>query len=201
MVRSSFSPFTGANGSNAMSSEFESAPQASLQLFDRQFMKGDLVKHALTDVESAVVISVETECQLEHVISHERIPRWIPWKQLTNAVKIEAKDKVVYDEWIGTVEEVFEDGLIEAMDGSCYRIAEMGGLLETGRYANVGTVPIFALTQQEVLPEHPEFLSQFSQFPSFANPMVDRVISVRPLILFIVWNAINQTVRQDNICL
>lgn len=32
---------------------------------------------------------------------------------------------------------MFEDGLIECSNGDCYRIAEMGGLLETGRFANV----------------------------------------------------------------
>lgn len=37
-------------------------------------------------------------------------------------------------------------------------------------------------------------MQQFSEFPPAANPDVDRVISVRPLIVFIVWNAINQMV-------
>lgn len=37
-------------------------------------------------------------------------------------------------------------------------------------------------------------MQQFSEFPPSANPDVDRVISVRPLIVFIVWNALNQMV-------
>lgn len=51
---------------------------------------------------------------------------------------------------------------------------------------------------QEVLPEQVEFMQQFSEFPAAANPEVDRVISVRPLIVFIVWNAINQMVGDRN---
>ncbi|WOO78553.1 putative ubiquitin-conjugating enzyme E2 23 [Vanrija pseudolonga] len=162
---------------------FEVVPELSLQLFERSFLKGDLVKHALTDLESAVVVDVQTECVVEHVMSRERIVRPVPWTKLKNAVRIEAKDKVVYDEWIGTVEEVFEDGLIEAArDGSCYRIAEMGGLLETGRFAH------------EVLPDHPGVMAEFNNsFPPSANASTDRVISVRPLIVFVIWNAINQT--------
>lgn len=85
---------------------YEVAPEMELVLFERAFMKGDLVKQDLTDLESAVVVDVDTECTLEHVISKERLPSKVPWNHLKNAVKIEAKDKVVYDEWIGTVEEV-----------------------------------------------------------------------------------------------
>lgn len=86
--------------------ELEAVPELSLQLFERAFLKGDLVKHSLEDAESAVVVEVETHCLLEHIISGERLSEWVPWSKLKNAVKIEAKDKVVFDEWIGTVEEV-----------------------------------------------------------------------------------------------
>ena len=94
------------DGSHATTGEYETASELDLQLFERQFMKGDLVKHALTDLESAVVVETRTECLVEHVISRERLHKWIPWTELKNAVQIEAKDRVVYDEWIGTVEEV-----------------------------------------------------------------------------------------------
>jgi ubiquitin-conjugating enzyme E2 O len=160
----------------------EVVSELDLDLFERAFIKGDFVKHSLMDAESALVIDVQTECLIEHVISAERLPQWVPWEKLRNAVHIEAKDKVVYDEWIGTVEEVFEDGLMEAQDGTAYRLAEMGGLLETGRYA------------KEVVPEDAEFMSQFGQLPSAANINYDRVIRVSPLIVYVVWNAINQTV-------
>lgn len=69
-------------------------------------MKGDFVKHSLEDPESAVVISVSSECKLEHVISGQRLDGFVPWELLKNDVKVEAKDKVVYDEWVGTIEEV-----------------------------------------------------------------------------------------------
>jgi ubiquitin-conjugating enzyme E2 O len=169
--------------------EYETASELDLQLFERQFMKGDLVKHTLTDIESAVVIDTKTECKLGHVISGERLPRWIPWNQLRNAVQIEAKDRVVYDEWIGTVEEVLEEGLVESRFGPCYSIAEMGGLLETGRRA------------AEVVPENTSVMNSLWQFPPYAHPADDRVVTVRPLIIFIVWNAINQTVSEAVICL
>lgn len=80
--------------------------ELDLELFERSFLKGDFVKHSLEDPESAVVISVSSECRLEHVISGQRLEGFVPWELLKNDVKVEAKDKVVYDEWVGTVEEV-----------------------------------------------------------------------------------------------
>ncbi|BEJ15510.1 hypothetical protein CspHIS471_0501150 [Cutaneotrichosporon sp. HIS471] len=167
--------------SNVLNGALEVASELDLELFERAFLKGDFVKHSLMDAESALVVDVQTECLIEHVISGERLSQWVSWEKLRNAVRIEAKDKVVYNEWIGTVEEVFEDGLMEATDGTAYRIAEMGGLLETGRYAS------------EVLPEGAEFMAQFGQFPPAADINSDRVIRVLPLIVYVVWNAINQT--------
>lgn len=37
-------------------------------------------------------------------------------------------------------------------------------------------------------------MKQFGQFPPSANIETDRVIRVLPLIVYVVWNAINQTV-------
>ncbi|CAK9781769.1 hypothetical protein CC85DRAFT_267536 [Cutaneotrichosporon oleaginosum] len=164
--------------SDVMTGDLKVMSEMDLELFERPFVKGDFVKHSLMDAESALVIDVQTECMIEHVISGERISQWVPWDKLRNAVRIEAKDKVVYDEWLGTVEEVFEDGLMEAQDGTSYRMAEMGGILETGRYAS------------EVVPQDPEFLALC---PPGANFHEDRVIRVLPLIVYVVWNAINQT--------
>ncbi len=81
-------------------------PEFSLLLYQREFLKGDVVKRSLTAVESAVVVDVKTEVQLEHVITKQRVKGWVPFEKLGNSLKIEARDKVVYDEWIGTVEEV-----------------------------------------------------------------------------------------------
>ncbi|KAL7421053.1 hypothetical protein Q5752_003937 [Cryptotrichosporon argae] len=164
--------------SDVNTSEAAIVPEADLELIAREFLKGDIVKHALTDVESAVVLDVKVECQLVHVISGQSVAQWVPWEKLKNAFKIEARDKVVYDEWIGTVEEVFEDGLIEATNGSTYRIVEMGGLLEPGRVA----ADVF----------HGDGHDHIHTLPRFAKPERDRVVQVRPVGLYITWNAINQ---------
>ena len=57
-------------------------------------------------MNSAVVANVDSEVQLEHVSTHEKIRGWVPQKKLVNSLRIESKDKVVYNDWIGTVEDV-----------------------------------------------------------------------------------------------
>lgn len=81
-------------------------PESSLLLYQREFLKGDVVKRSLVAVESAVIVDIKTEVQLEHIMSRERLRNWVPFDKLRNGMAIEARDKVIYDEWIGTVEEV-----------------------------------------------------------------------------------------------
>ncbi|WVR08883.1 hypothetical protein IAU60_005942 [Kwoniella sp. DSM 27419] len=156
-------------------------PESTLTLRSREFQKGDVVKRSLTSSESAVVTNITTEVKLQHAISKEAVAGWVDYALLENSLKVEAKDRVVYGGWLGTIEEVFEDGLIESKSGICYRFAEMGGLLEPGRVAS-DVVP----------PEHDFHL--VNPFPPFADPTVDRVIEVRPVVIYITWNALNQTI-------
>jgi ubiquitin-conjugating enzyme E2 O len=68
-------------------------------------MKGDVVKRSLTDVESAVVMDLESRVRLRHAVAKHRTGGWIPFAQVKNALSMEARDRVFYDQWVGTVEE------------------------------------------------------------------------------------------------
>jgi ubiquitin-conjugating enzyme E2 O len=122
-------------------------PESTLSLVQREFLIGDIVKRSLANVESAVVVEVKSEVRLEHVMSKIKVEDWIPYDLIKSAIILEARDKVIYDEWIGTVEEVsrmtiwqvvadmqvFEDGIVEGFAGrQMYRIAEMGGFMTPG---------------------------------------------------------------------
>lgn len=95
-----------ADVSDLESGELQIVPEAEYTLVSRDFIPGDVVKRSLTAVESAVVSSVRSEVRLHHAIAKDREGGWIPFDQVQNALKIEARDKVFCDEWIGTVEEV-----------------------------------------------------------------------------------------------
>lgn len=81
-------------------------PESLLTLRSRDFLKGDVVKRSLTNIESATIVDITAEVKLEHAITKESLDAWVPWNLLGNSMIIEARDKVVYDEWLGTVEEV-----------------------------------------------------------------------------------------------
>jgi len=53
-----------------------------------------------------VVVESTSEVRLEHVMSKQKIDEWVPYNLLKGAMVLEARDRVIYDEWIGTVEEV-----------------------------------------------------------------------------------------------
>lgn len=81
-------------------------PESSLVLYQREFMRGDIVKRSLTKVESALVVDSHSEVILQHVVTKQRIKKWVPYERLRNSLVVEARDRVVYDEWLGTIEEV-----------------------------------------------------------------------------------------------
>jgi hypothetical protein len=45
------------------------------------------------------------------------------------------------------------------------------------------------------LPKEPDYLPG-SRLPPNADPAVDRLVDIRPVIVFITWHAINQTVSE-----
>ena len=89
-----------------MTGDLSIVPESTLLLYQRDFLKGDVVKRSLGAAESAVIVDVRTELQLENAVSHERVKGWVPFERLANSLQIEARDKVVFNEWIGTVIEV-----------------------------------------------------------------------------------------------
>lgn len=94
------------NSSNTLDGKPSIVPESTLSLRTREYIKGDIVKRSLTSIESAVVVDMRTELLLEHSVSKVQAKDWVPQEKTTNAMPFEARDRVVFDEWIGTVEEV-----------------------------------------------------------------------------------------------
>lgn len=91
---------------NVLTRELMIVPESTLSLFQREFLTGDIVKRSLANIESAVVIESKSEVRLEHVMSKQKVEEWVPYDLLKGAMVLEARDRVIYDEWVGTVEEV-----------------------------------------------------------------------------------------------
>ena len=54
-----------------------------------------------------MVIETMTKVKLESLFHvGRRLHEWVPWKLLGSNLALEQRDRVVYDDWVGTVEEV-----------------------------------------------------------------------------------------------
>ncbi|WVN87953.1 uncharacterized protein L203_103150 [Cryptococcus depauperatus CBS 7841] len=156
-------------------------PELTLMLFQREFRKGDLVKRSLANHESALIVDVKTQLKLKHVITGEEIQDWVPYEDVVNTSMIDSRDRVVYNNWVGTVKEVFEEGLVETPSGETYRCVEKCCFLEVGRRF------------EDVLPKNivEKMKTDSGSSPQYPT-LADRVLEINPVIIYVVWNAINQ---------
>ena len=97
---------SSADDSDAKTGALSIVPESSLSLRQRNFLVGDVVKRSLLHVESGIVIDSEHEVRLTKLIVGDILPGWIPFDKLKSSLILEVKDKVIYDEWFGTIEEV-----------------------------------------------------------------------------------------------
>lgn len=90
--------------------------QDDVQLVDRNFVVGDLARHRTTATESSVgvVTAIETEVKLQGVFSGQPVVDWVPVGDVVNAVRIGRGDHVIASDWIGLVEEVFEEAVVSS---------------------------------------------------------------------------------------
>lgn len=77
------------------------------------------------------------ELELEHALTGQRLPVKIPATEVVNAIRINAGDHVIHGNWVGYVEEVFEEALVET-DGSqdLVRVCDIGHSLSVGAVPN-----------------------------------------------------------------
>lgn len=52
------------------------------------------------------MVNIKTEVKLQHALTGEELDQWVKYEDVSNALKIDARDRVVYGNWVGTVEEV-----------------------------------------------------------------------------------------------
>jgi len=81
---------------------------------------------------SGVILDVSIEAQLEHVFSKQRTD-WISASEFTNSARILVGDHVIACNWVGVVEEVFEEALVEPRNApDLVRVCDVGHRLIVG---------------------------------------------------------------------
>ncbi|ELU39894.1 ubiquitin-conjugating enzyme domain-containing protein [Rhizoctonia solani AG-1 IA] len=142
-------------------------PESEYELVDRTFRVGDVCKRGIDDVASAVVLEVRCELRLKHAISGVPVEGWIPGEEVENKPGVMLGDYVVCNDWVGQVEEIFDEAIILLNDKDLVRVADMGGRFAVG---DRGT---------DILPAtgHPPFTSGTSQC----------ILEVQPSVLAVSW--------------
>lgn len=100
--------------------------QSAVELEDRTISIGDAVKRNWSDSESGRVMGMEVMCRLSHVLTGEPVDGWVPNSALIGGMEVEVGDRVAYDDWIGVIEKVNEEAIVECgLSGHFYQLQDM----------------------------------------------------------------------------
>ena len=87
--------------------------------------------------QAGVITNLATQVQLQRVLSELPLPGWFDVKDLVAACRIARGDHVVWGDWVGMVEEVFEMAMVETTNGPPRRICDTGNSLSVGSTTDV----------------------------------------------------------------
>ncbi|KAI0371562.1 hypothetical protein BV20DRAFT_965322 [Pilatotrama ljubarskyi] len=158
-----------------------------LELVDRMYQPGDLLKRSVDDVRSGVVTSTHVEARLEHAVSGQTIPGWKSMDEVDSAVEIDMGEYVIYNDWVGQVVEMFDESLVEVPGGNLVRLPELSARLAVGEKG------------PDILPQPMSSVSGILGFLLGGNRPSDRdtVVSVKHTVLAVAWLAINQSLSPE----
>ena len=52
------------------------------------------------------MVDTKTDCRLSSVDTREPVKDWFPWEKLRYAVSLSPRECVIYNNWIGTIDDV-----------------------------------------------------------------------------------------------
>ncbi|GJJ10039.1 hypothetical protein Clacol_004265 [Clathrus columnatus] len=155
--------------------------ESDFDLVDRNFQIGDVCKKDIQAVESGVIVASEVQAKVSHVITHVPLEGWFESQRFETANDIFIGDFVVLDDWIGQIEDIFDEAVVQLHSGNLVRVPQIGGRLQIGDSGH------------DVLPpESPSFIAALMRHPRSSSQ--DTVLSVTPTAIAVSWMAINQTI-------
>ncbi|KAL5535685.1 hypothetical protein ACEPAF_3779 [Sanghuangporus sanghuang] len=170
----------------------EILPESSFRLLDRPMQAGDLCKRSFEDVQSAVVTDVHVRfkgsLKVAHAVSRIKLEDWKSVDDIKEFDDIAVGDFVVYNDWVGQIQEFFDESVIQTSDGSLVRLPEISAHLVVGERG------------PDILPAPPEQGIQgiISYFMGELRPSSDDlVVSVKHTVCAVAWMAVNQSLTPE----
>ncbi|KAH7106773.1 hypothetical protein BKA62DRAFT_631682 [Auriculariales sp. MPI-PUGE-AT-0066] len=154
-------------------------------IVDRSFHVGDVCKRSVNDVRSGIVLRSEVSARLAHAITGVALKDPVPSNKLRPSVDYFVGDFVLCDNWVGQIEEVFEENTVQTGNGQ-----HLVKLPQLGAAFGVGDKGI------DILPPAPEVPGIMGYIARTLRSSIashnDLVVKVQPIVVAITWLAVNQ---------
>ena len=114
--------------------------ESALILKDRTLVVGDVVKRKSSDAESGMVIKTSTSCTLEPIYNDLPYHGSEPWEHLpqdnllqvptedVQFIDYEPGDRIIYQNWMGEIEDVFEEVSVRLGNGTVVKVHDPDAL-------------------------------------------------------------------------
>ncbi|KAK4700888.1 ubiquitin-conjugating enzyme E2 O, partial [Phenoliferia sp. Uapishka_3] len=152
--------------------------ESSVRVVDRGFLSGDLVRAHGGKSQAGIITNLSTQVQLERVLSGEVLDGWFEVEEVVAACRFARGDHVVWGDWVGMIEEVFEMAMVETRDGPPRRICDTGNSLSVG-----------STTDAFLLDRLPKLLVDPSE--------LKRVLDVKQIVVAVNWLCMSQMLAPE----
>lgn len=159
-----------------------------IEISDRTFYLGDFCRSPLHPERGlGTVILVTSKVRVADVFTEAPLQEWVDSSLLMHYSTVRCGDHVIYEDWVGVVEEVLEEVNVKFNDNNVENVVEIGsGAFQPGDTNNVRSFDnrLFALLLF--------FLKLFFLFIILAM-IAFTVISVKRLALY--WQTVSKSTR------
>ena len=111
--------------------------ESEVTVTDRGFLSADVVRRSGGKGQAGLITKLDTRVELVRVLSNEPVEGTFDTKEVIAASRVARGDHVVYNDWIGMVEETFEMALVETKSGPPRRVCDSGSTLTVGATSEV----------------------------------------------------------------
>ncbi|GAA5975270.1 hypothetical protein JCM5350_000217 [Sporobolomyces pararoseus] len=165
--------------------------ESNTRIVDRGFLRGDLVRPARPrntpplahKPQAGIILELSSKVQLQRVLAtqqeqEEEIDlkdKWFDTKDLVANARLNRGDHVIFKDWVGLVEEVFEMAVIETgNNGGFRRVCDVGTNLSVG--------PATEAVQAMLMERTGGFLSNF-----LGTNDVKTILDIKQLTIAVNW--------------
>ncbi|GAA5967360.1 hypothetical protein JCM3765_000500 [Sporobolomyces pararoseus] len=165
--------------------------EKDIKILDRGFLRGDLVRPARKEKntpppsklkpQAGIILELYSQVQLQRVLANEGKEeeelkeKWFDTEEFVANARLNRGDHVIFKDWVGLIEEVFEMAVLETENGDFRRVCDVGTNLSVG--------PANESIQQMLMERTGGFLSNFLG----TSQRVKTILDIKQLSIAVNW--------------